>query len=301
MPWALGSHTSSRPIRARKRANAFPRVTHDEGGHVPRVRGDVHLPHRRQGRRHVLLAVPAAPSAGAGGRPRAALGATDRGLRSRSIRDRRHERPAPRRPLCQGLDARQGSGPRAPARGDARVHPSPRRGGGRIVETAAAGDLAHRTAWARLLADVARRRVDLVMVWKLDRAFRSTLHALATLKDFEHAGVGFSALTQPELDTRSAAGRLVFTILAAVAEMERELIADRVREGMRHAARRGARIGRPPVTARPGFATRWTRVQADLAAGHISRRQAARRLGIGTATLARLLAAEGQAARSSNA
>lgn len=160
------------------------------------------------------------------------------------------------------------------------------------VDTTAAGDLAHRMAWARLLADVARRRVDRVMVWKLDRAFRSTLRALATLRDFEHAGVGFAALTQPELDTTSATGRLVFTILAAVAEMERELIADRVREGMRHAARQGKQIGRPPVTARPGFATRWNRVQPDLAAGRLSRRQAARRLGIGSATLARLLAAD---------
>jgi DNA invertase Pin-like site-specific DNA recombinase len=128
------------------------------------------------------------------------------------------------------------------------------------------------------------------MVWKLDRAFRSTLHALATLRDFEHAGVGFSALTQPELDTTSAAGRLVFTILAAVAEMERELIRDRVREGMRHAARQGKRIGRPSVATRAGFARRWPAVQAELAAGRVSRRQAARRLGIGTATLGRLLA-----------
>ncbi|MBF6606816.1 MAG: recombinase family protein [Chloroflexi bacterium] len=169
------------------------------------------------------------------------------------------------------------------------------------VDTAAAGDLAHRTAWARLLADVAMRRVDRVMVWKLDRAFRSTLHALSTLRDFEHAGVGFSALTQPELDTTSATGRLVFTILAAVAEMERELIADRVREGMRHAARQGKRIGRPPVTARPGFAGRWTRFQADLAAGRLSRRRAARRLGIGTATLARLLAADPDPERTTRA
>jgi DNA invertase Pin-like site-specific DNA recombinase len=159
------------------------------------------------------------------------------------------------------------------------------------VDTAAAGDLAHRTAWARLLADVARRRVDRVIVWKLDRAFRSTLHALATLRDFDHAGVGFSALTQPELDTTSATGRLVFTILAAVAEMERELIRDRVKEGMRHAAKQGKVIGRPPVTARPGFAARWSRVRPDLAAGRLSRRQAARQLGIGTATLGRLLAA----------
>jgi len=160
------------------------------------------------------------------------------------------------------------------------------------VDTAAAGDLGHRTAWARLLADVAQRRIDRVLVWKLDRAFRSTLHALATLRDLEHAGVGFASLTQPELDTTSATGRLVFTILAAVAEMERELIADRVKEGMRHAAQKGVRIGRPPVTTRPSFAARWEKVYRELVAGNLSRRQAARRLAIGTATLGRLLARE---------
>jgi DNA invertase Pin-like site-specific DNA recombinase len=165
------------------------------------------------------------------------------------------------------------------------------------VDTAAAGDLAHRAAWARLLDDAAQRRIDLVLVWKLDRAFRSTLHALATLRDLEHAGVGFASLTQPELDTTSATGRLVFTILAAVAEMERELIADRVREGMRQAMRRGARIGRPSVTTRPGFAGRWARVRADLTSGSVSRRAAARRLGIGTATLGRLLAADDPSSR----
>jgi DNA invertase Pin-like site-specific DNA recombinase len=157
-------------------------------------------------------------------------------------------------------------------------------------DEAAAGDLAHRTEWQRLLNDAARRRIDLVMVWKLDRAFRSTLHALSTLQEFEHHGVGFASLTQPELDTTSPTGRLVFTILAAVGEMERELIRDRLREGMRHAAAKGARIGRPPVTARPGFGARFERLRGELATGAISRRQAARRLSIGTATLGRLLA-----------
>lgn len=109
-----------------------------------------------------------------------------------------------------------------------------------------------------------------------------------------------AADTQPELDTTSATGRLVFTILAAVAEMERELIRDRVKEGMRLAARRGARIGRPPVTARPGFDGRWDRVHGELMAGDLSRRQAARRLGIGTATLGRMLATESAAAPGSD-
>ncbi|HEY7025167.1 MAG TPA: recombinase family protein [Candidatus Limnocylindrales bacterium] len=156
-------------------------------------------------------------------------------------------------------------------------------------DEAAAGDLQHRTDWQRLLADAARRRIDRVMVWKLDRAFRSTLHALSTLQELDHHRVGFASLTQPELDTTSATGRLVFTILAAVGEMERELIRDRVREGMRHAAAKGAHIGRPPVTSRRNFNARFERVRSELVRGTISRRKAARRLGIGTATLARLL------------
>jgi DNA invertase Pin-like site-specific DNA recombinase len=58
------------------------------------------------------------------------------------------------------------------------------------VDHAAAADLKRRTAWTRLLDDARRRRVDLVLVWKLDRAFRSVLHCLRTLEDLDHAGEG---------------------------------------------------------------------------------------------------------------
>ena len=160
------------------------------------------------------------------------------------------------------------------------------------VDHAPAGDLAHRTAWRQLRADAARRRFDILMVWKLDRAFRSTLDALATLRELEHRGVGFASLTQPELDTTSPTGRLVFTILAAVAEMERSLIADRVKEGMKLAASRGAKIGRPRVTDRPAFVRKWPAVRAQILAGTISQRKAARDLKIGVATLKRMLDAE---------
>jgi len=158
------------------------------------------------------------------------------------------------------------------------------------VDLAPAGDLARRTAWARLLTDARQHRLDRVIVLRLDRAFRSTIHALRTLEAFEAAGVGFTCLVQ-DIDTTTSAGKLTFTILAAVAELERRLIADRVREGMAHARRQGKQLGRPRVQDRPGFAERWARVAPELAAGRISQRQAARRLRVGQGTVARLLRA----------
>jgi len=96
--------------------------------------------------------------------------------------------------------------------------------------------------------------------------------------------VGLKILTQ-EIDTTSAAGRLVFTILAVVAEMERELIRERVKAGMDRARVQGKRLGRPPrvrpVTAHP----MWPAVVAGLKAGHLNRAEAARKLKVRRATL----------------
>jgi DNA invertase Pin-like site-specific DNA recombinase len=158
------------------------------------------------------------------------------------------------------------------------------------VDRAPAADLADRKAWARLLEDVRRRRVDHILTWKLDRPFRSTLHCLRTLEEFAHRGVGFACLTQ-DIDTTSPTGRLLVTILAAVAEFERGLIAERVREGMANARRKGVRLGRPPAAARPHVAREWPTVRAQLAAGTLSKRAAARHLKVGLATLERLLTA----------
>jgi DNA invertase Pin-like site-specific DNA recombinase len=157
------------------------------------------------------------------------------------------------------------------------------------VDYASAGDLARRTAWRRLLEDSRHRKVGVVLVWKLDRAFRSTLDALATLQAFDERGVGFSAITQPELDTTTPAGKLMFVVLAAVAEMERSLVADRVREGMKNAASKGVKMGRPSAATRPEVAAMLPGVRDDISAGTLSRRQAAKDLGIGVAPLLRLL------------
>lgn len=158
------------------------------------------------------------------------------------------------------------------------------------VDQASAADMAGRKGWARLLDDVRRRRVDHVMAWKLDRPYRSTLHCLRTLEEFEHRGAGFSCLTQ-DIDTTSPTGRLLLTILAAVAEFERGLISERVREGMTNARRKGARIGRPSAADRPHVARLLPEVLAQLQAGALSKRAAARQLKVGMATLDRLLGA----------
>jgi len=152
------------------------------------------------------------------------------------------------------------------------------------VDHASASDLRGRREWRRLLADSRQGRVDLVLVWKLDRFARSALDALQWLQQLDAAGTGLKILTQ-DIDTTSPAGRLVFTILAAVAEMERELIRERVRAGMDTARARGRRLGRPPRTQPLYQHPSWPIVVAGLHAGHLNRAEAARKLRVRRATL----------------
>ena len=83
----------------------------------------------------------------------------------------------------------------------------------------------------------------------------------------------------------------LLNLLAALAEFELELISERVKAGMDRAAKQGKRIGRPRVTERRGFKKRYRTVVDHLSAGYISRSRAAKELGIGYATLKRLLEA----------
>ncbi len=114
------------------------------------------------------------------------------------------------------------------------------------VDVAPANDLAHRIAWRQLLDDAARRRFSVVLVFKLDRAFRSFKHMHDTLSAWEMVGVSFKSLRE-QFDTSTALGRLLLNLLAALAELELELIRDRFKAGMDRARRQGHRIGRPKV------------------------------------------------------
>lgn len=85
---------------------------------------------------------------------------------------------------------------------------------------------------------------DTLLVWKLDRLGRSTIHLLQLLSDLRQRGVDFQAITQG-IDTTTAVGRMVYGQLAVFAEYERSLISERTKAGMAAARKRGVHIGRP--------------------------------------------------------
>src|SRR6201984_1202905 len=98
----------------------------------------------------------------------------------------------------------------------------------------------------RLMADANRRRFDVVAVWKFDRFARSVSHLLRALETFRALGIEFVSLRE-QIDTSTPTGKMVFTVLASVSELERSLIGERVRAGLRNAKSKGTRIGRPPL------------------------------------------------------
>ena len=115
---------------------------------------------------------------------------------------------------------------------------------GEYVDVGISGTKEKRPELDRLLADAHRRRFDVVVVWKFDRFARSVSHLLRALETFHALGVQFVSLSE-QLDTSTPAGKMVFTVLGAVAELERSLIVERVRAGLRNARAKGKRLGRP--------------------------------------------------------
>jgi len=101
-----------------------------------------------------------------------------------------------------------------------------------------------RPALDRLMADAKRGKFDVVAVWRFDRFARSTSHLLRALEEFAALGIDFVSLRE-SIDTSTPTGKMIFTVLAAVAELERCTIRERVIAGQKAAKRRGVRFGRP--------------------------------------------------------
>jgi DNA invertase Pin-like site-specific DNA recombinase len=129
----------------------------------------------------------------------------------------------------------------------------------------------------RMMQDAHERRFDVVVVWRFDRFARSVSHLLRALDTFNSLGVQFVSLSE-QVDTSTPTGKMIFTVLGAVAELERNLIVERVRAGLRHARAKGKRLGRPrkPIDA--------DQIKAMRAAG-ASWRAIARRFGLSVGTV----------------
>jgi DNA invertase Pin-like site-specific DNA recombinase len=117
---------------------------------------------------------------------------------------------------------------------------------GEYVDKGISGASDSRPELNRLMADASRRRFDVVAVWKFDRFARSVTHLLRALETFRALGIEFVSLSE-NIDTSTPTGKMVFTVLASVSELERSLIGERVRAGLRNAKARGTRWGRPPL------------------------------------------------------
>src|SRR5271156_2030464 len=115
------------------------------------------------------------------------------------------------------------------------------------VDIGISGTKEKRPALDRLMADAHKRRFDVVVVWRFDRFARSVSHLLRALETFNSLGIAFVSLSE-QLDTSTPTGKMVFTVLGAVAELERSLIVERVKAGLRYARSKGKRLGRPPVS-----------------------------------------------------
>lgn len=98
----------------------------------------------------------------------------------------------------------------------------------------------------QMMGDARRGRFDVLLVWAADRLARSTRHFLETLDELNHLHVEFISFRE-NLDTGGPLGRAVIIIVSAVAELERGLIVERVKAGLRRAKLEGRHIGRPPV------------------------------------------------------
>jgi DNA invertase Pin-like site-specific DNA recombinase len=146
------------------------------------------------------------------------------------------------------------------------------------------GAKARRPSLDQLMAGARRREFDTVAVWRFDRFARSVRHLLTALDEFNALGVSFVSLRE-SIDFGTPLGRAMFTIVGAMAELEREIIRERVCAGVAKARAKGRRLGRPQ---------RWNTAQItkaeNLRAAGKSWREIAMTVGLPVRTVRRAVA-----------
>jgi len=151
------------------------------------------------------------------------------------------------------------------------------------IDEGISGAEARRPGLDRMLADARRGRFNFILVWKSDRLFRSLRDMIVTIDDLAAMNIGFASCTEP-FDTSIPSGRLLWQVVGALGEFERDLLRERVRAGVEAARRRGRCPGRPRARLDMDRAL-------QLRAMGKTVREVASDLGVGQATLYRALAA----------
>ena len=139
----------------------------------------------------------------------------------------------------------------------------------KIFEEKITGKKRDRPELTRLLEYV--RDGDTLIITKLDRLARNTLHLHAIAEELERKGVDFIVLDQPQIDTTSSLGRLLFSVLGAVASFERDLINERTEEGKVRARAKGVKFGAPPKLSPERLAELRARFAADVSRGILAK------------------------------
>jgi DNA invertase Pin-like site-specific DNA recombinase len=150
-----------------------------------------------------------------------------------------------------------------------------------FVDRGVSGTKDRRPALDRLMKAVWTGHVQTVLVWRFDRFARSVKHLVTALDTFRALGVAFVSL-QEQLDTATPIGQAMFTIIGAMAQLERDIIRERVRAGLERARARGVRLGRPRVPVPSGLL-------AGLQRDGLSLGEMARRVRCSRSTVRRLL------------
>lgn len=136
-----------------------------------------------------------------------------------------------------------------------------------------------RPALDELMKDARKRKFDVVVVARFDRFARSVSHLLRALEEFNHLRIDFVSLSE-SVDTASPMGKMIFTVLGAVAELERNLIKERIHMGLSRARKQGKRLGRP--------ARIFDREKAREMLKTMSVREVSRRLGVSRGVIERV-------------
>src|SRR2546427_2495757 len=115
-----------------------------------------------------------------------------------------------------------------------------------IYEDRSSGARASRPGLDRLMSDARQGKFQVVVIWACDRLARSVTHFLQVLDELNYLGIEFVSFRE-QLDTGGPLGRAMVVIISAIAELERNLIVERVKAGLRRARLEGRRIGRPSL------------------------------------------------------